>query len=120
MMLDLPHALEYLQGDKPLLGEFLVLFSKTVSELRPLLDMALKQVPAATSQASWNTFYRALHGAKPAIQVVAAPTVRQTVESLCQALSTGQQSDTERLAGLLVPQLGRLEQEVAHAVAAGV
>ncbi len=120
MTLDLSHALDYLQGDKALLVEFLALFSNTVDDLRPLVAIALRSTPASTSQPAWNDFYRALHGAKPAILVVGAAPLRLLVDDLSQALSTGEQGETVRLANLLAPQLETLADDVARVAASGV
>ena len=112
MTLDLPHALEYLHGDQVLLQEVLKLFAGTLSQLQTSLEAAQNNTDTTTNHVEWQTFYRALHNAKPVLLIIANPDIRTLITQLCEALASEDTLKTLELVPIFDLKLHEMKVEI--------
>ena len=112
MTLDLPHALEYLHGDQVLLQEVLKLFAGTLAQLQTSLEVARSNTDTNTNHAAWQTFYRALHTAKPVLLILANSDIRTLITQLCEVLATENHLKTLELLPIFDLKLHEMKVEI--------
>jgi hypothetical protein len=116
MLLNLERARQYTYGDEALLAQLLALFERTLQQLLHALTTFLAGTPDAATATS---FYKVVHGAKPAIEIFTDEPMRVDVQQLCRGLlgdAPGGLNQTRDLAEKVRPHWQVLHAEVQTAL----
>lgn len=109
MILDLPKALKYLDGDIALLHALMEMFDQTLSGLEGLLPKA------GTGDAeAWAGFYHALHGAKPTLMIFGNDVFNALINRMCEDLAEQDYVCASKLTETLSAQLLELKLDLTQ------
>lgn len=109
MILDLPKALKYLEGDHTLLHALMEMFGHTLSDLESLL-----YTTSANDAEAWAAFYHALHGAKPTLTIFGSDPFNALVSRMCEYLAASDYAHAGMLTESLSAQLRELNSDIVQ------